>query len=125
MGSLLILIDFGQETVASILKFDHFVWLESLHVALVTRLLHGVVALIHHVGVVDARGPNHFNLVVLLLLLEHFCGTVLVTKQHFNLVLLPLLKLSKLLLLWLNKDFLEDKLVLLLALRRKCLVGPL
>jgi ABC-type uncharacterized transport system permease subunit len=66
--------------------------------------------------VVDAVGPNHSHLIHLPLLLENFIGPVAVAEQHLHLVLLILLELSQLLLLGLDKDLLEDELVLLLPL---------
>lgn len=75
-----------------------------------------MVALIYHVRVVDAVGPDHSHLVHLPLLLENFIGPVAVAEQHLDLVLLILLELGELLLLWLDEDLLEDELILLLSL---------
>ena len=84
-----------------------------------------MVTLIHHIRVVDTFRANHSNLVHSLLLLEDFVCALPITKQHLHLILLILLELSKFLLLRLNEDFLEDELVLLLALRGEGPVGAL
>ena len=84
-----------------------------------------MVALIHHVRVVDAGRPDHTHLVKLLLLFKHFIGALTITQQHLHLVLLVLFELRQLLLLRLHEDLLEDELVLLLALRGERSVGAL
>ena len=50
--------------------------LELLDVVLVAGLLQGVIALVHHVRVIDARRANHSHLVQPLLLFKHFIGAL-------------------------------------------------
>ena len=99
------------------MKSNNLLCLELLQIVLVVGLLRRVITLIHHIRVVDTFRANHTNLVHFLLLLEDFVCALPITKQHLHLILLILLELSKFLLLRLNENFLEDELVLLLALR--------
>ena len=48
-----LLINLVQETITPILQSDDLIRLELLHVVLVASLLCRMVALVHHVGVVD------------------------------------------------------------------------
>ena len=76
---VLVFIDLVKEAVASILELDDLLWLQALHVVFVVGLLLRMVALVEHVGVVDALpAAQHLNLVQLLLL--HIGGTVTLTK---------------------------------------------
>ena len=72
---------------------------------------------------IDALSSQDLHLVHLLLLLNHALGTLSIAQQVLNLVSLVLLKLGKLLLLRLHKNFLEYQLILRLALRRERTVG--
>ena len=106
---LLILINFVKETVSTILQLNDLLRLKLLHIVLVVRLLLRMVALVQHVGVIDALpAAEHFDLVLLSQLL---CGQgrpVSITKQQVGLVLLMLLELGQFLLLRLHEDLLED-----------------
>ena len=82
--------------------------LEHLQIVIVVRPLFCMVALIHHIRVIDAISPQNSDLIQLFLLFDHFLGSLSVTKQIFYLVPLVLLKLGKLVLLRLDEDFLED-----------------
>ena len=93
--------------------------LEHLQVVIVVRPFLRMIALIHHVRVIDTISSQHSYLIQLLLLLNHFLGSFSVTKQILDLVPLVLLKLGKLVLLRLDEDFLEDEFVLGLALSRE------
>ena len=118
---VLLFIDLIKEAIASILKLDNLFRLEALDVVFVIRFFLRMVTLVEHVGVVDSLpAAEHFDLVQLLLLLSGLACSVAITKKHVSLVLLVLLELCKLFLLGLNKDLLEDHLVLLLSFRRKC-----
>ena len=113
----LLLIDLFEEAVPTVMQLDDSVnLLELPHVRIIDGLLLGVIALVEHVGVVDIGTPQYSHLINLLLAVKDGLGTILVSQQHFNLILLVLFELGELLLLWLHEDLLEDQLVLLLPL---------
>ena len=114
-----LLVNLVQETISAVLQLDDLLGLELLNVVLVARFLLRVVALIHHVRVIDSSRANYAHLVLLFLLFHHLIGTLAITQKHFHLVLLVLLELRQLLLLGLHEYLLEDELVLLLALGRE------
>ena len=64
-----LLINLVQEAIAAVLQLDDLLGLKLLDVVLVAGLLQRVVALIHHVRVIDTGRANHAHLVLLLLLL--------------------------------------------------------
>ena len=93
--------------------------LEHLQIVIIVRPLLRMVAFIHHVRVIDTIGSQHSDLIQLLLLFDHFLCSFRVAEQILDLVPLVLLKLGQLVLLRLDEDFLEDELVLGLALSRE------
>ena len=127
---VLLFIDLIKEAVASIVKLDDLLRLQALDVVFVVGLFLRMVTLVEHVGVVDSLpAAKHFDLVQLLLLLSGLACTIAIAKKHISLVLLVLLELGQLFLLGLNKNLLEDHLVLLLSFRWEgpvrltCLLG--
>ena len=127
---VLLFIDLIKEAIASIMKLDDLLRLQALDVVFVVSLLPRMVTLVEHVGVVHSLpAAEHFDLVQLLLLLSGLACTIAITKKHISLVLLVLLELGQLFLLGLNKNLLEDHLVLLLSFRWEgpvrltCLLG--
>ena len=120
-----LLVNLVQEAISAVLQLDDLLSLELLNVVLVARLLERVVALVHHVRVINAGRANHAHLVLLFLLLQYLIGALAIAQQHFHLILLVLLKLRQLLLLGLYEYFLENELVLLLALGGECPIRAL
>lgn len=67
-----------------------------------------MIALVHHIRMVHARSPYNLDLIELFLLIHDLLNSLAVAQEKFHLILLVLLKLSKLLLLRLNENLLED-----------------